>query len=184
MEPAARASRTRSELKEAYLDLEMFDSRLWLRVGKQNIVWGKTELFRTTDQFNPQDLALATLPEPRGVAHRALGGARASGRSTRSGRSKTCALELAAEPRPDRADRPRPLRRALHAEPRLRQDGGALRARLAGSALAGEIRPPDPWDDAAGLEFGARVEFRWDRFSFALSDFYGYDDFPYVDPVF
>jgi len=28
------------ELKEAYLDLEMFDSRLWIRAGKQNIVWG------------------------------------------------------------------------------------------------------------------------------------------------
>ncbi|MCH2187640.1 hypothetical protein MK280_17440, partial [Myxococcota bacterium] len=50
------------ELKEAYLDIEMFDSRLWLRIGKQSIVWGKTELFRTTDQFNPQDFALATLP--------------------------------------------------------------------------------------------------------------------------
>src|SRR4030095_10899840 len=39
-----------------------FDSRLWLRLGKQTIVWGKTELFRTTDQFNPQDLALSSLP--------------------------------------------------------------------------------------------------------------------------
>ena len=50
------------ELKEVYLDIEMFDSRLWMRVGKQTIVWGKTELFRTTDQFNPQDFALANLP--------------------------------------------------------------------------------------------------------------------------
>ena len=33
-----------------------------MRLGKQNIVWGKTELFRTTDQFNPQDLSLASLP--------------------------------------------------------------------------------------------------------------------------
>ena len=50
------------ELKEAYLDMEFLDSRLWIRAGIQNIVWGKTELFRTTDQFNPQDLALASLP--------------------------------------------------------------------------------------------------------------------------
>ncbi|MEO1912674.1 MAG: DUF1302 family protein, partial [Myxococcales bacterium] len=49
------------ELKEAYLDIELMDSRLWLRVGKQSIVWGKTELFRTTDQFNPQDFALSSL---------------------------------------------------------------------------------------------------------------------------
>ena len=41
----------------------MFDSRLWVRVGYQTIVWGKTELFRNQDQFNPQDLALASLPE-------------------------------------------------------------------------------------------------------------------------
>jgi hypothetical protein len=40
----------------------VLDSRLWMRLGLQNIVWGKTELFRTTDQFNPQDLALASLP--------------------------------------------------------------------------------------------------------------------------
>ena len=50
------------EFKEGYLDMEFFDSRLWLRAGKQNVVWGKTELFRTTDQFNPVDLALASLP--------------------------------------------------------------------------------------------------------------------------
>ena len=42
--------------------MEFFDSRLWVRAGRQNIVWGKTELFRTTDQFNPVDLALASLP--------------------------------------------------------------------------------------------------------------------------
>jgi hypothetical protein len=50
------------ELKEAYFDMEFFDSRLWVRAGRQSIVWGKTELFRTTDQFNPVDLALASLP--------------------------------------------------------------------------------------------------------------------------
>src|SRR5262249_14122373 len=50
------------ELKEAYLDIEMLDSRLWLRIGKQTVVWGKTELFRNQDRLNPQDLALSTLP--------------------------------------------------------------------------------------------------------------------------
>ena len=40
----------------------MFDSRLWLRIGYQTIVWGKTELFRNQDQFNPQDIGLASLP--------------------------------------------------------------------------------------------------------------------------
>jgi hypothetical protein len=35
-----------------------------------------------------------------------------------------------------------------------------------------------------GLEIGGRVEWRWDRFSFALSDFWGYDDYPYLKAVF
>src|SRR5262249_12382776 len=48
------------EVKEAYVDLETLDRRLWMRLGLQNIVWGKTEVFRTTDQFNPQDLALSS----------------------------------------------------------------------------------------------------------------------------
>jgi hypothetical protein len=56
------SQRQTRELKEAYLDIELLDSNLWLRVGKQTIVWGKTELFRTIDQFNPQDLGLASLP--------------------------------------------------------------------------------------------------------------------------
>ena len=50
------------ELKEAYVDLELFESRLWARLGLQTTVWGKTELFRAQDQFNPQDLALSSLP--------------------------------------------------------------------------------------------------------------------------
>ena len=49
---------------------------------------------------------------------------------------------------------------------------------ILGTGIAGSDRPPDPWNDPDGLEFGARIEWRWDRFSFALTDFYGYDDFP------
>jgi hypothetical protein len=51
---------------------------------------------------------------------------------------------------------------------------------LTGYAVAGEHRPPAWWDSASGLEYGARVEFRAGRFSFQVSDFYGYDDFPYA----
>ena len=66
-----------------------------------------------------------------------------------------------------------------HAGVARRVDG-----RLVGDALAGEQRPEDPWDDIRGLEVGARLEWRWDRFSFALMDFYGYSDFPYADRLF
>ena len=31
------------------------------------------------------------------------------------------------------------------------------------------------------IEFGGRIEFRWDRFSFAIADFYGYEDLPFLD---
>ena len=59
--------------------------------------------------------------------------------------------------------------------------GGMLAHALFGTGLAGEVRPPDPWDDIEGLEGGVRIEWRAGRFSFSLSDYYGYDDLPYLD---
>jgi hypothetical protein len=50
-----------------------------------------------------------------------------------------------------------------------------------GFTLAGEERPPNWWDSIEGLEGGVRIEFRYDRFSFAISDFYGYSDAPYAE---
>jgi hypothetical protein len=55
---------------------------------------------------------------------------------------------------------------------------------LTGIGIAGVERPPNPWDDIKGLEFGGRIEFRWDRFSVAIADFYGYNDFPHPDPIY
>src|SRR6185295_9452226 len=45
--------------------------------------------------------------------------------------------------------------------------------------LAGQDKPPAPWDDATGVEMGGRLEWRYKKFSFQVSDFWGYDDFPY-----
>jgi hypothetical protein len=50
-----------------------------------------------------------------------------------------------------------------------------------GVGLAGEIRPDNPYDRLDGLQGGARLEWRWDRYSFALTDYYGYSDFPTVN---
>ena len=86
-----QSQQDQKELKELYVDLEMFDSQLWIRAGYQTIVWGKTELFRNQDQFNPQDIGLASLAEPRGVAHLALGAARRLVVLRRRARSRTCA---------------------------------------------------------------------------------------------
>ncbi len=41
------------EMREAYVDLTKGD--YFLRLGKQNIVWGETDMFRLLDQINPLD---------------------------------------------------------------------------------------------------------------------------------
>jgi hypothetical protein len=170
------------EFKEGYLDMEFLDSRLWIRAGKQNIVWGKTELFRTTDQFNSQDLALASLPnlEESRIA-------------VWSGRAVYSLYDIG--PLQDVR-----VEGAFNFDHFTPADLGACGEAftpdlvcgltlgmefhgLTGVGIAGINRPPDPWDNVRGIEFGGRVEFRWDRFSFAISDFYGYNDFPHPEPI-
>jgi hypothetical protein len=177
------ASQTTKELKEAYLDMEFFDSRLWLRLGKQSIVWGKTELFRTTDQFNPQDLALASLPSLEESRVALLGG-----RAVYSFYDVGPLADLRAE-FAFNFDEVRPADLGACGEPFTADlvcalTTGLLFHGLTGVGIAGVDRPDDPWDDIRGLEFGGRIEFRWDRFSFAITDFYGYQDFPHPDAIF
>jgi hypothetical protein len=170
------------ELKEAYLDMEFFDSQLWVRVGRQSIVWGKTELFRTTDQFNPVDLALASLPSLE-EARIALWSARAVWSFYDVGPAEDVRFEVAAN-----FDRFKPSDTGRCGEPftalvACNKTFALWLHGLAGFALAGEDRPDHPWQDIEGLEFGARLEFRMGRFSFQVSDFYGYEDLPYVDQI-
>ena len=167
------------ELKEAYLDIEMFDSRLWLRIGKQSIVWGKTELFRTTDQFNPQDFALATLPSLE-ESRINLWAARGVWSFYEVGPLVDVRLELAMN-----FDQFEAADLGACGEPYTVNlvcaltFGGWAHGTL-GVGVAGVTAPPDPWESSRGLEFGGRLEWRWDRYSFALVDFYGYNDFPYA----
>ena len=171
------------ELKEAYLELEMFDSRLWIRAGKQNIVWGKTELFRTTDQFNPQDLALASLPNLE-ESRIALWAIRAIWSFYEVGPFEDVRFEVAAN-----FDQFEPNDLGRCGEPytplvACTKTFGLLNHGQNQIGLAGEIRPPNPWNSWKGIEVGARLEWRWDRFSFAITDFYGYSDLPYADLIF
>jgi hypothetical protein len=170
------------ELKELYLDLELLEGRLWLRAGKQNIVWGKTELFRTTDQFNPQDLALASLPslEESRIALWALRGVYSL---YDVGPLEDVRLELAMN-----YDEFQPVDLGVCGEPYTLDVvcGGYFGLQvhgILGLGVAGFVQPPDPWDSSSGIEVGGRVEWRWDRFSFALSDFWGYDDIPSVEQI-
>ncbi len=179
-----QAQQEYKELKEAYLEAEFLDSRLWVRLGLQNIVWGKTELFRTTDQFNPVDLALASLPtlEEQRIALW-------SGRFVYSLYDVWKFNDVRAE-FAFNWDRFQPNDLGACGEPFTPDivcniTFGTLAHSLFGVGIAGVDRPENPWDDLEqGVEYGARIEWRWDRFSFALSDFYGYEDTPYPDMIF
>ncbi len=170
------------ELKELYLDIEMFDSRLWIRAGKQNIVWGKTELFRTTDQFNPQDLALASLPSLE-ESRIALWALRAVWSFYEVGPLSDVRLEVAMN-----YDQFEPTDLGRCGEPYsplpvCDKTYGLLAHGVSGVGIAGEIRSPDPWNSWKGIEVGGRLEFRYDRFSVAITDFWGYNDTPFADQI-
>jgi hypothetical protein len=171
------------ELKELYLDVELLDSRLWLRIGKQNIVWGKTELFRTTDQFNPQDLALASLPSLE-ESRIALWAVRAVWSFYNVGPLEDVRFEVAMN-----YDQFEPTDLGRCGEPYAPlpvcdKTYGLMAHGFVAGAIAGEMRPPNPWNSWKGTEVGARLEWRYDRFSFAVTDFYGYNDGAYADPIF
>ena len=171
------------ELKEAYLDAELLDGQLWLRIGKQTVVWGKTELFATTDQFNPQDLALASLPSLE-ESRIALWAVRAVWSLYDVGPLSDVRLEGALnlddfEPSDlGRCGEP------YAANPVCDKTFGLFAHGATGLGVAGETRPEYPWKSTKGLQGGARLEFRWDRFSFAIVDIYGYETIPYANRIY
>jgi hypothetical protein len=173
-------SQDEGELRELYMDLEMFDGRLWIRGGKQDIVWGKTELFRTTDQFNPQDLALSSLPSLE-ESRIPLWSVRGVWSFYDVGPLEDVRLEMAAN-----LDDFQPLDFGRCGEPYAvwlvcGKTFGLWAHGFSGAGIAGEEKPPMPWNDIQALEWGARLEWRYGRFSFQLSDFWGYDDAPVID---
>jgi hypothetical protein len=177
------SQRSEYELKEAYVDLELFEGRLWVRGGKQTIVWGKTEIFRAQDQWNPQDLGLASLPSLE-ESRTPLWSLRGVWSFYDVGPLEDVRLEVAAN-----LDEFEPVDTGRCGEPyappaACQRAFGFFGYSIAGTGLAGEKRPAPFWEDPEGLEWGVRLEFREDRVSFALSYFRGHDDFPHVEPVF
>jgi len=170
------------ELKELYVDIELFDTRLWLRLGKQAIVWGKTELFRSQDQFNPQDFALSSLPSLE-ESRVALWAARGVWSFYEVGPFHDVRLELAVN-----LDQVEPNDLGTCGEPYslalicVLSFATAINS-FEGIGIAGVRNPPDPWNSWKGIEIGARLEWRWKNLSFALTDFYGYDDMFYIDKI-
>jgi hypothetical protein len=170
------------ELKEAYLDVEMADGALWLRIGKQNIVWAKTDVFRVADKINPQDVGLATLPSLE-ESRIALWAVRAVYSFYDVGPLQDVRLELAAIVDEFEAVDVGRCGEPYSPRPVFGKCLGIFAHSATGLGLAGETRPPNWWDSAKGMEFGGRLEWRWKRFSFALMDYYGFDDFPRVDVI-
>jgi len=178
-----QSQQEQKELKELYADIEMFDSRLWLRIGYQTIVWGKTELFRNQDQFNPQDVGLASLPSLE-ESRISLWALRAIWSFYDVGPLNDVRLEIAMN-----YDQYQSIDPGVCGEPYAplavcQLNEGTIAHGYLGLGLAGIQLPPDPWNSLQGIEVGARLEFRWDRFSFAITDFYGYQDIPYVEQIF
>ena len=168
------------ELREAYVDLELLDGALWLRIGRQTTVWGKTELFRAQDQFNPQDIALATLSSLES-SRIPLWSVRGVMSFWDVGPFQDVRLEIAAN-----IDHFEPTDLGMCGEPYTvwlicGKKAGAFSHGLLGTGIAGEERPQDPWNSLEGLEIGARLEWRWNRFSFALTNFWGHTDTPVID---
>ena len=178
-----QSQQQQKELKELYADIEMFESRFWLRIGYQTIVWGKTELFRNQDQFNPQDVGLGSLTSLE-ESRISLWAVRGVWSFYDIGPFNDVRLEMAMN-----FDRYQPTDLGSCGEPytvlaACALSVGQLAHGYFGIGLAGQQRPPEPWNDSSGLEYGARLEFRWDRFSFAITDFYGFQDFPYVETLY
>ena len=171
------------ELRELYMEFEAFESQLWVRAGKQTIVWGKTELFRNQDQWNPVDIAigpLSSLEESR----IALWSLRGIWSFYEVGPLEDVRLELVTL-----LDKFEPTDLGQCGEPYVPRIActkgyGLWIHGQNGTGAAGEQRPENPWNSLSGSEVGARVEFRWDRFSFALTDYYGFADTPYPSLLF
>ena len=102
----------------------------------------------------------------------------------RRGPARGRAPRARGEPRRVRAGRPRALRRALRVWLVCAKSTALSAHGFTGLGIAGESRRREPVERLRGLEIGARIEWRWDRFSFALTDFYGYQDVPYADALY
>ena len=119
-----------------------------MRLGLQNIVWGKTEVFRTTDQWNPQDLALSSLPTLE-ESRIALWSARAVYSLYDVGPLEDVRLEVAAN-----LDRFEPADLGACGEPYAADSVCVITNAIAthsylGVGIAGVDRPESPWKDAS-----------------------------------
>jgi hypothetical protein len=60
-----RDLRLKSDIRDAYIDLELEDLPLRFRLGKQQVIWGQSDYFRLMDIWNPLDVRWHFHQEPR-----------------------------------------------------------------------------------------------------------------------
>ena len=179
------ASQDTKEFREGYIEFELLDSALFARVGKLLVVWGKTELVRNQDRLNPVDIGFGTFS--------ALEESRIGQWATQVIYSPEWAMQLG--PFEDLrfeavmiwgAFEPQDLGKcgeSLTFVQVCQKSFGALANGVLGLGLVGEARPSSDYDGWAQYDYGVRIEGRWDRFTFSISDFWGWDDTFYIEPI-
>ncbi len=179
------AGQDEHEFSEGYLETEFFDSQVFARVGKLIVVWGKTELFRNQDRINPVDIGLGTLSrlEESRLGQWAVQTIISPEMFMRVGPVEDLRLEFVGV-----FDQFEPTDLGECGEGQTfdivcGKTFGSIAAGLVGIGVVGEDRPDENWNGLAQMDFGARIEGRFDRFTFAISDFWGWDDGLLLDVV-
>ena len=171
-------SQQEHEFAEGYLEFEMFDSQLFARVGKQFVIWGKTEFYRNQDRANPVDIGngiFAPFDEAR-VGQWAVDVTLSPEAFMRVGPVEDMRLELLWIMNQFTPTDIGKCGEGASVELICLRSFGAMANGLAGLGLLGESRPTKDQHGLATYDYGARVEGRLDRFTFSVSDFWGWDD--------
>ncbi len=172
------ASDDEHEFREGFIETELFDSQLFARVGKLLMVWGKTELFRNQDRLNPIDLSegVVTRLEEARVGQWAVDLVYSPEWAMRMGRFEDLRVELAViwddfEPQDFGVCGESSSLDAVCLLPY-----GVMAHGMTGIGVAGAENPSEVYSGIKAWDYGVRLEGRMDRFTFAVTDFWGWDD--------
>jgi hypothetical protein len=156
----------------------MMDSEIFTRVGKLLWVWGKTELFRNQDRLNPIDIglgALSRLEESR-VGQWGFQVVYSPEAWMTVGPVEDMRLEFVMVLNEFTPTDLGKCGESLVFAPVCGKTFGAMAHGLTGIGLVGETRPNDEYSGLKQFDYGMRLEGRWDRFTFAVTNFWGWDD--------
>ena len=173
------------EFKEGYLEFSFMDNQVFTRVGKLIMVWGKTELFRNQDRLNPTDSGFGTLSrlEDSRIGQWAVQMTISPAWAMKLGPLEDLRLELAVifdDFEPTDVGK---CGESLTFDQACALTFGALNPGLTGLGLVGAVRPDQNEGGFKQFDYGIRLEGHLDRYTFSISDFWGWDDAPYTTVV-